>query len=277
MTETLVLDKPVSNDSLRNKEECLLFIQENFGRMSLREMARKLPFGRTSICKWAKELGLFTLKNIVNEDYFTVWNSDMAYILGFIFADGNIAWDLEKSYRALTITAAEKDKAHLEKMRVILESTKPLLHSNSTNSNRLIVNSVKMCKDLMSLGVIPRKSLIKEFPIIPKEYTSHFIRGYVDGNGTVRYNDRKISPYFEISICSGSNKFLEELSKVVELNLGIKCNVKNVRNNVYLLRYTCSKGMQFAKWIYNNQNLCLSRKYKNYEKALNVKKESHYE
>lgn len=273
MAETLLLNKLVSEDSLKTKEECLLFIQENFGYMSLREMARKLPFGRTSICRWAKELGLFTLKNTVNENYFSVWNSNMAYIFGFIFADGNVSWDIEKSRRALTITSAAKDKDHLEKMRLILESTKPLLYSNSTNSYRLIVNNKKICEDLMSLGVVPRKSLIKEFPVVPKEYVSHFIRGYVDGNGTVRYNDRKVSPYFQISICSGSYKFLEKLSEVVDLNLGIKNNVREEKINTYNLQYTCSKGMKFAKWIYDNQNLCLLRKYKGYEKALNVKKE----
>lgn len=249
----------------------LSFIKENFGKISFREMARRLHIGNTTICKWAKELGLYVKQDTVNENYFKTWTPDMAYILGFIFADGNIAWNPEKAYRALTITVAAKDKVHLEKMRILLESTKPLFYSDLTNSYRLIINNKKVCIDLMNLGVVPRKSLIKEFPDIPIDYICDFIRGYVDGNGTVRYTDRKRSSYFEISICCGSIRFLEKLVEVVETNIGIKINIIHSKENVYTARYTCTKGMQFAKWIYNNHDLCLLRKYNNYQIALNNK------
>ena len=41
------------------------------------------------------------LKYSVNEKFFDKWTSQMAYILGFTFADGNIyktslAWDIQK-------------------------------------------------------------------------------------------------------------------------------------------------------------------------------------
>lgn len=259
------------------KEEFLPYIKTNFEKMSQREMARRLQIGKTSVNRWSKEMGLYARKNTVNDGFFNMWTFDMAYILGYIFADGNVAWKPEKSYRALTITAAAKDVNHLEKIRIILESTKNLLYSDSTNSYRLIVNSKKLCEDLMKLGVIPRKSLVVEFPDIPKEYVCHFIRGVIDGDGCIRYNDRKRSPYFEISIASGSYKFLEKMVEIIKQNIGVSSKITNVKNNTFIIRYSCKRGLKLAEWIYYNQNLCLERKLKQYKMALEAKEVSRHE
>ena len=177
-----------------DKERMLPFIQSNFGIISEREIARRLGIGKTAVNNWCRALGLEVKKHTVNEDFFKVWTPKMAYILGFIFADGNINWNPEKSYRALTITAAEKDKEHLEKIRAELESTKELLYSKSTKSYRLIVNSKTMCIDLMNFGVIPRKSLVVKFPEVPEDMMKYLINGVIDGDGTIRYVKRNRSP-----------------------------------------------------------------------------------
>ena len=96
-------------------------------------MARKLNIGKTTINRWCREIGLVPIKHSLNHNYFKAWSNEMAYILGFIFADGNMSWNPEKSYRSVTITAAEKDKQHLEKIRKRLKSTKPLLYSEKTS------------------------------------------------------------------------------------------------------------------------------------------------
>ena len=124
-----------------DKTKMLSFIESNFGKLSEREMAKQLGGGKTAINRWRSDLGLEIEKPSVNEDYFKKWSSDMAYILGYIYADGNISWNPEKSYRSMTITACKKDVDHLEKVRSKLKSTKKLFYSESTNSYRLIVNS----------------------------------------------------------------------------------------------------------------------------------------
>lgn len=252
------------------KKKILPFIRSNFGEISEREMARKLGIGKTSVNRWRTELGLVVKKNTVNDDFFKTWAPEMAYILGYIFADGNINWKPEKSYRALTITSAEKDKEHLEKIRLKLESTKELLYSESTKSYRLIVNNETICKDLMKLGLTPRKSLSMKFPEVPGNFLKHFIRGIIDGDGTVRYVKRGRSPYFEIRISSGSEAFLQKMKEKITL-IGIYGNVRKLKNNVFILRYTCRKGLNLAKWIYEDVNLCLGRKFQQYKMALNAK------
>jgi len=119
----------------------LPFIRENFGVLSEREIAKRLRIGKTTINRWSREFGLVPIKHTVNESFFDVLNEKSAYLLGYIYADGNVNYNSDKCYRALTITASAKDKTHLENLRALLSSTKPLLFSAKTNSYRLIANS----------------------------------------------------------------------------------------------------------------------------------------
>ena len=250
------------------KIEYLQIIKSDLSRISQRAIARKLKIGKTTVNRWSKELGFKFKKNRVNEKFFDVFNEESAYILGLIFADGNIAWNPKKGYQTLTITAAEKDKDHLENLRNILSSTKPLLYAKKTKSYRLIVNNKKICKRLMKLGLTPRKSLTIRFPKIPKKWLPHFIRGVIDGDGNIRYVNRKVSPYFEISLTSGSRMFCEDLSKVINAQTSIKTNVRKAKKNTYVLQYSCSRGIKLAKFIYSNATLFLPRKYFIYEKNI---------
>lgn len=251
-----------------DKKKMLPFIKSNFGKLSEREMARRLGIGKTTVNRWCKELGLFVRKDTVNENFFKMWTSSMAYILGYIFTDGNINWEPEKSYRSLTITASGKDMHHLERIRKIMKSTKELLYSKNTKSYRLIVNSKTICMDLMKFGLTPKKSLSVKFPKIPEKFLSHFIRGIIDGDGNVRYVKRKRSPYFEITISSGSESFLKGMATKLS-SIGIDGRVR--KQNVFILQYSCRRGLNLAKWIYKDKNLCLDRKFQQYEIALRAK------
>jgi intein-encoded DNA endonuclease-like protein len=262
----------MNNLILQNKKrEDLFFIKSNFNSLSQREMARRLNLGKTTINRWSKEIGLKHKKHTVNENFFDEFNEESSYVLGLIFADGNINWNPKKSYQALTITASEKDRIHLEKIREILSSTKPLLYSPKTKSYRLIVNSKKICQRLMQLGVIPRKSLIVKFPNIPKEYIKHFIRGVIDGDGNVRYVKRKKSPYFEITIASGSKEFCEGLINSIKESLDINANIRRAGNNTYIIQYSCSRGIKLAKFIYSDATIFLERKYLPYKNNIFLK------
>lgn len=251
--------------SQNKKREYLHFIKSNFNNLSQREIARRLNLGKTTVNRWAKEIGLKFKKHTANEGFFDEFNKINSYILGFIYADGNIAWNPQKGYYSITITASEKDKDHLENIRNILSSTKPLLYSPKTKSYRLIVNSKKLCQRLMQLGVTPRKSLTMKFPKIPKEYLRHFIRGIIDGDGSVFYRDRKVSPYFCIRISSGSKKFLQELVKIIKTNIATNGNIRKIAKNVHLVEYSCSRGKKLANFIYSNANIFLERKYLPYK------------
>lgn len=49
----------------------------------------------------------------------------------------------------------------------------------------LKLNQKKMVRDLLELGILPRKSLNLRFPDIPDQHLNHFIGGYFDGDGYI--------------------------------------------------------------------------------------------
>ncbi len=256
------------------KKYCRNFIKANFSKFSQRQIAKILAIGKTTVNKWSREIGHVFKKHSVDADYFDEWSSKIAYILGYIFADGSIAWDEDKGYYSLTITASEKDKDHLEEIRNILQSTKPLLYGESTKSFRLIVNNKQLCRRLINLGVLPKKSLIIKFPLnIPRQNLKDFIRGYVDGDGSLRYCNRKRSPYFEIKICSGSKDFIIVLEEKIYSRQNIRSRITLQGKNCYLLRYSCARGLKLAKWLYQDVELYLGRKFNKYQEALSPRKE----
>ena len=247
--------------SLNKKRTYLSYIKSNFDRLSGREISRRLRIGKTTVNRWSKDLGLKYPKNTVNENFFNELNEKSSYFLGYIFADGNISWNTKKGYYSTTITASEKDKEHLEKLRFLISSTKPLIYSSKTKSYRLIINSKKLCKKLMEYGLTPRKSLTIKFPNIPLSQLKHFVRGVIDGDGNVRYVKRKRSPYFEITIASGSKKFCECLIKSIKQSIGLSANIRKVGNNTHIIQYSCNRGEKLAEYIYSNSNIFLERKY----------------
>lgn len=272
MKTELAFSKRSTQISLEEKNNGLLFIKSNFNKLSQRKMAKTLGFGNTTINRWSREIGLVFKKHTVNETFFNEFNEASAYLLGLIYADGNIAWNPKKGYYSLTITASEKDGAHLENIRNLLSSTKPLLYAPKTKSYRLIVSNKNLCRALMGLGVTPKKSLTVKFPEIPGAYLRHFVRGVIDGDGNVRYVSRKRSPYFEITIASGSIEFCKGLVEAIKESLGIDANIREVAKNVYVIQYSCSRGERLAEYTYQDATTFLNRKNLEYEKLLEARK-----
>ena len=250
----------------------LSFIKSNFSRFSQRRIAKMLGLGKTTINRWSKEVGLVFKKHTVNETFFDTFNEKSAYVLGLIYSDGNIAWNTKKGYYSLTITTSEKDRTHLENIRSLLSSTKPLLYAPKTKSYRLIVNNKNLCLRLMRLGVTPKKSLTINFPEIEENWLKHFIRGIIDGDGNVRYVNRERSPYFEITVASGSTEFCKGLVAAIRDCIGVDANVRKVASNTHVIQYSCSRGKKLAEYIYRDSTIFLMRKHLAYKQAMEAEK-----
>ena len=132
-----------------------------------------------------------------NENFFKVWTPEMAYVLGFFTADGNM---IKNKRGAHFISIEITDKDILEEMKKAIGSNHKIsIRKNQfpeKDSYRLQIGSKVMFNDLLKLGITPNKSKTIDLPEIPKNYFSDFLRGYFDGDGhvsTCRYqkNDRK--------------------------------------------------------------------------------------
>lgn len=105
-----------------------------------------------------------------NENFFKKWSPEMAYVLGFFTADG----DMTKNKRgAHFVSFYSTDKDLLEKVRLNLKSNlkvsaRKLNSVYHKQAYVLQVGSKEIFKDLINLGMIPNKSLTIRMPAVPK-------------------------------------------------------------------------------------------------------------
>jgi len=136
---------------------------------------------------------------------------EQAYWLGFIAADGCVY------HNKLQILLQRGDKKHLTQLLAFLGSNHPVYDVLSGGFIKggeqclLHIQSKELVLDLIRHGVHPRKSFTLEWPeFLSRQLLCHYLRGYVDGNGTWMVLVRKSRPRrsFSFSICS-NRRFLE--------------------------------------------------------------------
>lgn len=203
----------------------------------------------------------------VNEHYFDeIDTPEKAYILGFLDADGcNF---MPKT--TISMSLQEGDKEILERINKEIENEHPLRFIDYTNKHDfgytyqnqycLLIFSAYMCKQLESLGMVPRKTYSLEYPIwLREDLHSHFVRGYFDGNGSVRKNT--------VSITS-TKKFCSTLFDVVlKFFPDIKANLKPAKKGndfTGVIDFYGENSKLIADWMYKDSNIHLQRKYDKY-------------
>ncbi len=199
----------------------------------------------------------------------------MSYLLGYIVADGCIhkRKDRKNSY-VLNITS--KDRNHLVRINETLHSDYPIsikYNSQRMPCSQIQISNLEICKDLMNLGISPRKTIHLEPIGVLGNYFSDFVRGFFDGDGSVYIY--KVNGVLQIkaSFISTSHSFLNNFNT----NL---CNYLDVlpksihqelpRNNRTLTKYRIdfyiSDCEKLAEYLYGNDPaLYLARKRKVFE------------
>src|SRR5215216_4079920 len=149
-------------------------------------------------------------------EFFRVWTPEMSYVLGLWWTDGCMR--IKSNTGAHEIEIASNDRDHLEIIAQHIGG-RYFLRKVSTQSNTYVITfcSKEMYQDILAHGGTPRKSRTIGFPYIPPSLVPHFVRGVVDGDGTLAWNgDRPI-----LQVYSGSQHFLRDLVFAVQRATGI--------------------------------------------------------
>ncbi len=203
------------------------------------------------------ELGLIKKGKFSREKYnfdksfFRVYSQNLAYFLGIMYADGTI--DVNRNQLDLTL----KDKT-------ILDSIVQAMNSNFPVVRRGDLYNLKICRKyiiekLVSYGLTSNKTFTMSFPTVPKEYLFHFIRGYFDGDGHVRINNKSITVIF----VSASKEFLTSMQNYLIINQidsSITSQTVNKKNS-FRLRIKTRSISEFRDLIYKDAIIYLQRKY----------------
>lgn len=229
-----------------------LYVEKNLGA---KEVGRKLNVSHTTILRFLKKFEIPVKirggykKFFHNDDFFKTWSHNMAYILGFIAADGHI-W---KNRPILDIGLHPKDIDVLCFIKDNISPQSKVTYRDST-CVRFIITSPIIVNDLKRYRVDNKKTFNMRIDFdIPKEYLGDYIRGFFDGDGSVYYYNSTIRSEF----CSGSLQFLQDLKKLIGFFGGI---YKKKNSNCYQLSLLKKDSIKLYNLMYSNKRFCLQRK-----------------
>lgn len=217
-----------------------------------------------------------------DETSFLKDNEESFYWAGFIAADGCVMIKNEKNNHhtipnLFSISLCTKDESHLIKLKNYLQSTYPIKYTTDDGSTRnpdwgisykcgFAITSKILCANLARFNIVPRKTLIYEFPkwLIDHPLAHHFMRGYVDGDGCWREMLGINVPQATFNVLGTYNltsvfKLIFEREGAVPRDGDWKVFKKK---RVFGLSYG-GNGVAsgISKFLYKDVTLCLERKY----------------
>ena len=259
--------------------------------LSVQEICLKLKLSKGYVLKYLAKHNL-TRKNYETHNlrlseehkYFdNIDNSEKAYWLGFITADGHVHKNgLKINVNVIDIKLIEKIAKTLKVKNIPIRlRTRP--NGKTSKMVDFQFSSRYMSKTLNSIGLINKKShskdMVKILDAVPYEYMKDFIRGVFDGDGSVGWINRGRKDVNEKRVVSITcNIFLlTEIQKFVVKELGVK------KLGVYNLKQSKDSGMitwgsrgdvyKILNWLYGDTDLYVQRKYEKAIEMINELKE----
>ena len=201
----------------------------------------------------------------IDDDYFECIDTpNKAYILGFIMADGCVM----QERNTVTITIHRDDVEILEFIRKEFNTEYPLRVLKEKYLTLSII-SKKMVSDLVSLGIVSRKTKVLKLPTIPKPLYPDLFRGYFDGDGSIWFD--KQAKAYRIQIL-GTTDVLNGFKNVLGLRDN-KLRAANKDNTVFRLGYSGNVNVSnILSSVYFEDRFCLKRKFLKYQECVAIRK-----
>lgn len=210
-------------------------------------------------------------KNKVNENFFSNWSHEMAWVLGLIYTDGNLYIGYNKrQHPSKRVALSQREPELLNKVLTLMDCNAKLFHRKRREYKKTVagemyiftINHEKIYDDLTKLGLTPNKSKTITFPEIPEQYVRHFIRGCWDGDGSIFMQGYRIRATF----VSGSKSFIESMDQTLEKAGLPKRNIKRDRES-YVIKYFDNQCKLLYQYLYHNvpSGKYLERKHKVFE------------
>ena len=170
---------------------------------SISEVAKKFNVSPNFVQKYASKAGVMRTHEDyqynLNMNYFKqIDTRNKAYVLGMMYADGNVGDDY-----TMSLSLIEEDKIILDRIKEDMGYNGPLRYYdnikrkyNSKPCYTLAIKRVEMAADLLRLGCMPNKTWKIRFPnedILPTEFIADFCRGFWDGDGHVSRDEKTLA------------------------------------------------------------------------------------
>lgn len=204
-----------------------------------------------------------------------------AYFLGFMYADGYVTTKNSDNHsaRSFGVSISKKDMHILEDFKKELGSTHPVKvyntysgYSKGVEYVRLLIRNNDTCDDLISQGVVEKKTDIITRPKgVPYELIRHFIRGYIDGDGSIKMakpERGKKSKKFTVSILGTEDILIFISEYFLENGLVRKVNSFGKRRSAQVVSHVEYGGniqaQKILDHLYDGATVFLERKHNRY-------------
>jgi hypothetical protein len=195
------------------------------------------------------------------------------YFLGLVAADGSFVATTHEESVELCLKAGDIEV--LEKLRDRISPSRPI-HRKPHKKNpaheaaRLKINDRRLVGMLKEHITTVDKSHTLTWPeTLPDDQRRHFIRGYIDGDGTIgitlnRQTVRgrvRFYPVIRLRVL-GTEAFLTGMTRAIHLALYIipvKVHRKG-RENVFEIQYSGRHAEKILDWLYDGATIFLARK-----------------
>ncbi len=181
------------------------------------------------------------------------------YLVGLITSDGCLC----KDGRHTDITSKDHDFLQTIKERLKLRSQVCLKNRNTSGQAYRIQIANKGFYDfLLSIGLMPKKSLILKDIKVPNQFFNDFLRGLIDGDGCIRrwIHPSNYGEQWSIRIYSGSPKFIMWVKNIIESLLKIRGKLYKQSKSQWILKYGKMAAIEIAKKCYYKNCLSMKRK-----------------
>ena len=203
-------------------------------------------------------------KYTINEHYFDeIDTPNKAYILGILYADGT-----NDGSGHIALSLQERDIDILQKIQKEIGSNEPLnyrkfnqVNANWSNQWRMFINNKHIAHMLSMHGVVKNKTFVVEYPRwLDDSLHSHFIRGMIDGDGSISRNYISLCGTYDICYMTG---------EILKEKCGTHYTIYKNQNS-YDLR-VCRKAdiINVLTFLYKDADLFLNRKYNEYLNFMN--------
>jgi hypothetical protein len=238
--------------------------------MTQRDAGKEAGIGRDAVKNILVRFGVpvrkYTGERISNQswswdfDFFTRTNPTVAYWAGFLMADGNIS--NKGNIMALVIQGGDID--HIKSFcKDILLDTSAIFKDSKWNAYGVHLNYKRLGEQLNPWGIVPRKSKNFHTPTVPEYILPHYLRGWIDGDGSVYRYGRSA----RISVSSGNKESLEwfadSLSRIgYNGHIGIReSGNKRYPGNYLLYIGGVNQVSQVANILMVDNYFCMKRKW----------------
>ncbi len=169
---------------------------------------------------------------------------------------------------SIELSARPDETAILRTLARLLGTPRLYEREGKSRLIKLMVTRKAVYETMLRFGFTPNKTTTLRFPRVPDKFVNHFVRGFLDGDGSIMCDSSyRLRVYF----AGASQAFLVSLRDTLNNMIGLPSNSLHVMRLpssrlFYRVEYTNATAVRLCRFLYTDaDDLCLRRKRAVYE------------